>query len=281
MGYFGNWVMKQDDSEKSVVKTQKPEKDQKPAMEKIILIDMPEEKEEQHRVSVIKVDKNNDFLIPPEIFKNVINVYTDGSCIRNGKPDARAGMGVYFGDKDPRNISKPVEGKQTNNTAELGAILIACDILKKEIDEGKRIVVYTDSEYAIKCFTTYGRKLMFKNFKTDKPIPNLDLLKKGLELFATYPNLTLKHIRSHTGKKDEHSIGNEMADQLANQAIGVDAEKKESSKIYLNVAYANKDNAKEMGAKWDKSKKKWFVNESYKNSQVLVEKFGSSSNPDK
>lgn len=29
--------------------------------------------------------------------------------------------------------------------------------------------------------------------------------------------------------------------------------------IYLNVPYAEKDHAKQRGARWDKDKKKWFV----------------------
>ena len=32
-----------------------------------------------------------------------------------------------------------------------------------------------------------------------------------------------------------------------------------SSKIYLNVPYAEKDAAKALGAKWDAAKKKWYA----------------------
>lgn len=32
-----------------------------------------------------------------------------------------------------------------------------------------------------------------------------------------------------------------------------------NSKIYLNVPFAQKDEAKELGARWDAIKKKWFV----------------------
>ena len=32
-----------------------------------------------------------------------------------------------------------------------------------------------------------------------------------------------------------------------------------NSKIYLNVPYAEKDAAKALGARWDSSKKKWYV----------------------
>ena len=52
-------------------------------------------------------------------------VYTDGSCSNNGSESAQAGMGIYFGPDDLRNVSKRVVGKQSNNTAELGAIIEA------------------------------------------------------------------------------------------------------------------------------------------------------------
>ena len=246
--------------------------------EKIINIKSSQDASERlsNKFTIIKLTPDGEISSESDkIFPDLIHVYTDGSCIHNGKPNAKAGIGIYFGPNDPRNVSRPVQGKQTNNTAELSAIIIACNILQQEIKDKKRIVVYTDSEYAIKCFTSYGRKLHHKNFQSDKPIPNLELLKQGFTIFAENPNITLKHIRSHTGKNDEHSLGNEEADRLANQAIGINKEQKESNKIYLNVAYANKDDAKDLGAKWDKGKKKWYVNENYKNSQVLVEKFGS------
>ena len=37
---------------------------------------------------------------------NVMKVYTDGSCINNGKKGSKGGIGVYFGENDERNVSK-------------------------------------------------------------------------------------------------------------------------------------------------------------------------------
>ena len=37
-----------------------------------------------------------------------IYVYTDGGCNNNGKKNARAGMGIYFGENDPRNVSEEI-----------------------------------------------------------------------------------------------------------------------------------------------------------------------------
>jgi hypothetical protein len=45
-------------------------------------------------------------------------VYTDGSC-RHVDKVRRAGIGVWFGEKDPRNISEALPGHPTNQRAEI------------------------------------------------------------------------------------------------------------------------------------------------------------------
>ncbi len=39
-------------------------------------------------------------------------VYTDGACSNNGKENASAGIGIFFGVNDIRNISKKIEGNK-------------------------------------------------------------------------------------------------------------------------------------------------------------------------
>jgi len=85
-------------------------------------------------------------------------VYTDGACSNNGKSNAVAGIGIFFGPNDARNVSRPVIGKQTNNVAELTAIIEVYPILKQDILSGKEIIILSDSQYAIRCCTTYGEK---------------------------------------------------------------------------------------------------------------------------
>jgi ribonuclease HI len=77
-------------------------------------------------------------------------VYTDGACINNGKANAVAGIGIYFGENDPRNVSQRVVGKQSNNTGELGAFLVLYDIIKDDIILGKKINIVSDSTYAMR-----------------------------------------------------------------------------------------------------------------------------------
>lgn len=147
-------------------------------------------------------------------------VYTDGACSNNGKEGASAGIGVYFGAGDPRNISRRIEGKQTNNVAELMAILAAYDMIKDDIVGGKVVAIVSDSEYAIRCCGSYGERMNKEGWKT--AIPNKDLVRRLYELYRG-SNVQFIHIRAHTGLSDEHSVGNAEADRLANMAIGLDS----------------------------------------------------------
>lgn len=187
-----------------------------------------------------------------------INVYIDGSCINNGKENAIAGYGVYFKENDKKNDYGRVEGKQTNNSGELTGIIKALEILS---DCTCRINVYTDSEYVIKCAGYYSARLAKNDWKTKegKIPPNLKLLKRLYELANNNERIKLHHIKAHTNLQDEHSIGNYHADRLANLAIGIDVESKPvTTKNYITISYANKDEAKKLGAKWDSKEKKWY-----------------------
>jgi len=150
-----------------------------------------------------------------------IIIYTDGSCINNGKPNAKAGWGIYISENSDKNNYGIVEGKQSNNTGELNAIIKAYYALEEEINNNISIAIYSDSLYAIRCCTTYGEKLEKRCWIKKKPIPNVDLVKKAFYLFKNKKNVKFVHIKAHTGKQDIHSIGNDKADELANKAIGI------------------------------------------------------------
>lgn len=144
-------------------------------------------------------------------------VYTDGACSKNGYIDAKAGIGIYFGPNDVRNLSKRIYGKQTNNIAELSAIIDTYKIIESDILEGKQIRIVSDSEYAIRCVTSYGEKCEKSGWKKD--IPNKELVREIYELYKGKTNIQFIHIRAHTGNTDIHSLGNAGADTLANLSI--------------------------------------------------------------
>ena len=159
------------------------------------------------------VEKVDDFV--PDYY-----VYTDGACSNNGKANAEAGIGIYFGEDDSRNLSKRVDGNQTNNAAELNAIIIAYCIIEDDIASGKKVAIVTDSEYAMKCASSYGEKCSGEGWSKD--IPNKELVKLAYETYKDKPNIKFIHIKSHTTNSDIHSIGNANADYLANMSIGLE-----------------------------------------------------------
>lgn len=204
-----------------------------------------------------------------------INVYTDGACSNNGRPNARAGLGVYFKENDVRNYFAGIGGKQTNNRAEVMALLTAANILYREIQAGYDIHIYSDSTYAMRCCGEYGEKLHAMNWTSKKPIPNLELVKTAYETFKKHDNITFHYIAAHTGLDDEHSKGNEGADRLANLAIGQTSCQyaNKPKKIYLNVPYSEKDEGKKLGTKWDPKKKKWYIFSNSNNKETILNRW--------
>ena len=66
------------------------------------------------------------------------------------------------------------------------------------------------------------------------------------------------------------------ADLLANKSIGRNTNyNNNNNKIYINVSYDDKDEAKELGCKWDPNKKSWYYteNNSSKNINIINQKF--------
>lgn len=203
-----------------------------------------------------------------------LNVYIDGACIYNGYTNAKAGYAVFFGENDARNEYKQVSGKQSNNTAELTAFIRCVQILATEVDAQQPVCIYTDSEYVIKCATTYGSKLAKADWKpiNGKAVPNLELVREAYTLFNVARldrHIQLHYIEAHTNKNDVHSKGNAEADRLAKLSIGIASSMectestKDKSKEFINlewITYDTKDAAKALGAKWNQKDKVWYVN---------------------
>ena len=147
-------------------------------------------------------------------------IYTDGACRNNGNQNSQAGIGIYFGENDERNVSEKVNGiKQTNNVAELLAINRVFHLIEGDLKQNKNIEIYSDSIYAINNIRFYAASYELINWKKD--MPNKDLIKSTYELYKKYinKNVFLKYIKAHTNNTDIHSIGNYNADKLANMAI--------------------------------------------------------------
>ena len=108
--------------------------------------------------------------------------------------DARAGFGIWFGNNDERNVSESL-GPQTNNRAELLAIIRALTILRDEIEQGQQVMIYSDSSYSI---VHYIRKKMSKKVEMKgNDIPNREL-EVAYNFVKKYNNIKFTHIRAHT-----------------------------------------------------------------------------------
>lgn len=134
--------------------------------------------------------------------------YADGSAMGD-----RAGVGVWFGERDPRNVSEPLllDGAFTNNRAELWAIHRALDGLKSTNDT---LTIYTDSSYAIKALTQWAPAWKRNHWrKADgTPVLNRDIIEPLTSRLKQYPNVQLSWVRGHC-----KNYGNEQADALAKQ----------------------------------------------------------------
>ncbi|KAI9570156.1 ribonuclease H-like domain-containing protein [Boletus coccyginus] len=141
-------------------------------------------------------------------------VYCDGACKGNGQPGSVAGIGVWWGHGDLRNIFERCPGTQTNNRAELIAIV---RILEMTPPLKRRLLIKTDSNYSIQCVTSWIFHWMRNGFLAadGKPVKNRALIKYLAALLdarrKTSQTVEFKHVRGHAGIE-----GNEAADQLAN-----------------------------------------------------------------
>jgi ribonuclease HI len=198
-------------------------------------------------------------------------VYTDGACVNNGSANAIAGIGIYFGKNNPKNVSKKVVGKQTNNIAELQAIIDVYNIVKDDIDS-KNICIVSDSKYALRCVTEYGELQSKNNWQKD--IPNKELVRYGYELYKNKKNIYFMYIKAHTENNDIHSKGNNQADKLANKAIGFEECPYNSfEKIYLDVPFSKKEEIKKLGGRWDIEQKKWYIFEYNEDKMYILDNF--------
>lgn len=140
----------------------------------------------------------------------MIEIFTDGSFKKD-----HCGIGIYFPKKEFPNVSlKFTIEPLTNQRAELYAILVALKLVESDVNLKKQdVVIYSDSEYSIKSLTIWIKKWKLNNWNKNT-VKNQDLIKPIDQLLSKL-NVTFKHVRSHTGKTDRLSIGNDYADKLA------------------------------------------------------------------
>jgi ribonuclease HI len=176
--------------------------------------DEDEDEEEEEDGEDIERNIRQDVVVKA---KSVRDIYTDGSSLSNGQKGAAAGIGVYFGPGDSRNISERLEGsEQTNQRAELQAIVLALEAAPS--DEPIRIL--TDSAYSINCITQWAESWE-KRARTNgdetwtntagADVKHQDLIKEARRLMSQREeDTTFEWVKGHKGNP-----GNTAADRLA------------------------------------------------------------------
>jgi len=138
-----------------------------------------------------------------------IIIYTDGGC--RGNPGI-GGWGVWlrYGDHDKK--LKGGEKDTTNNRMELMAAIKALEVIKSSTID---IDLFTDSKYVMSGINEWIKGWKLRGWKTanKKPVKNVDLWQKLDEVNAKH-NVHWHWVKGHSG-----DIGNDMADELANQAM--------------------------------------------------------------
>lgn len=153
-----------------------------------------------------------------EPVENTLVCFTDGSCLNNGKKNAKASYANVWPFSPKYDCAFALQGRiHTNNRAEFTALIHAFETAM-EIDPNgtKTLVVYTDSMLLINTINLWIKNWKKKNWlKTNgEQVSNLDLVKR-LDHLTSNRKFILHHVKAHTGKKDWVSINNNKVDVLA------------------------------------------------------------------
>ena len=137
-----------------------------------------------------------------------IEIFTDGACRGNPGP---GGWGALLRYNHHEKKISGAEPHTTNNRMELTAVIMSLRALKKTC----HIRVTTDSQYVRMGVTKWIHRWKSHGWKTSdkKPVKNQDLWQQLDELAQAHP-IEWHWVKGHSGH-----IENELADQLANQAI--------------------------------------------------------------
>lgn len=139
-------------------------------------------------------------------------VYTDGAC-QTVCGERLAGVGVWFGPNDERNISSLLPGElQTNQRAELYAAIAAMTEHSYSKSAEQHLIVVTDSKYLVEGMLDWTYRWESRN---EWPrIKNADLWQRLVTLRNKLGQVSFVHVKGHSG-----NVGNEAADKLATTPI--------------------------------------------------------------
>lgn len=140
--------------------------------------------------------------------EQILYIYTDGAC--KGNPGV-GGWGVLMRYGNHEKTLNGAAEHTTNNRMELQAAIAALQAIKRPC----KICLTTDSVYVKNGITQWLHGWKKNGWKTaqKKPVQNVDLWQK-LDALAAPLDIDWQWVKGHNGHP-----GNEIADQLANDAI--------------------------------------------------------------
>ena len=137
-----------------------------------------------------------------------VDIFTDGACRGNPGPGGWGAVLIYKGQE------KHINGAQlftTNNRMELTAVIKALEALKRPCE----VNLTTDSEYVHHGITSWLIQWKKKGWRNSKKETI-----KNIDLWQELDKIALKHqVKWHWVKGHNNHPQNELADQLANEAI--------------------------------------------------------------
>ncbi|KAF7494276.1 Ribonuclease H1 [Sarcoptes scabiei] len=151
-------------------------------------------------------------------------VYIDGSCWRNGSPNACAGLGIYWPGSPEKNQSLTIDGKQTSIRAEIWAAIMA---IRQARSLGYHyLYIYSDSHFVIQCATVWIEKWKRSNWITTAghEVKNRYDMMALDEAVKSIQKIIWRPVVAHSGV-----FGNEEADRLAKAAIAETLSKRSTS----------------------------------------------------
>lgn len=108
--------------------------------------------------------RNAAALLPNETAKQTpkVIIYADGSCLKNGTAEARAGAGIVLMTEDHRRIKLKAcfLGAATNQQAEI----LACAVALESLKTGCRVRIFSDSKYVVETMTGKNRMKTNREF---------------------------------------------------------------------------------------------------------------------
>jgi len=161
-----------------------------------------------------------------------LHIFTDGACTKNGRKGANAAWGVLVVSDighiilDRFSGAVPIQEPQTNQRAELRALLKGLETAEKQLQTNSvtKVYIWSDSEYSIKCASVWGPTWKRNGWKKQNgDIQHLDLIQPlvlGTQRLG--PAIEYKWLKGHKGGDSQYMFPwmfNHQVDALATEAL--------------------------------------------------------------